>query len=120
MCESQENYSRRDNHIIKGVIEENNTITFKKKTLTSPTQIENAFNKQFTNTVTHKTHKTNRHIDRKTLKLQTTNITLTTTQVQASIKQSKNSTGPDKVNIRHLKHIGPLDSPTSPTCITHH
>ena len=45
--------------------------------------------------------------DRITLKLQTTNITFTTTQVQAEIKHSKNnnSTGPDKVNIRH---IGPL------------
>ena len=84
----------------------NNTITFKEKTPTSPTQIANAF----TNTVKHKSHKTNIHIDRNTLKLQTTNIILTTTQVQVEIKQSKNnnSTGPDKLNIRHLKHIGPL------------
>ena len=38
------------------------------------------------------------------------NITLTTTQVQEAIKQSKsnNSQGPNKVNIRHQKHIGPL------------
>ena len=79
--------------------------------VTSPIQIANAFNKQLTNTDKHKTHKTNRHIDRKTLKLQTTNITLTTTQVQAAIKQSRNnnSTWPDKVYIRHLKHIGPLE-----------
>ena len=36
--------------------------------------------------------------------------TLTTTQVQKAIKQSKNnnSQGPDKLNIRHLKHISPL------------
>ena len=36
--------------------------------------------------------------------------TLTTSQVQEAIKQSKNnnSQGPDKLNIRHLKHIGPL------------
>ena len=35
------------------------------------------------------------------------NITLTTTQVQEAIQQSKtnNSQGPDKLNIRHLKHI---------------
>ena len=35
------------------------------------------------------------------------NITLTTSQVQEAIKQSKNnnSQGPDKLNIRHLKHI---------------
>ena len=84
--------------------------TFKEKTFTSPTQIANAFNKQFTNTVQHKTHNTNRHIGRKTHKLQNTNIALATTQAQATIKQSKNknSTGPDEVNIRHLKHIGPL------------
>ena len=38
------------------------------------------------------------------------NITLTTSQVQETITQSKNnnSQGPDKLNIRHLKHIGPL------------
>ena len=38
------------------------------------------------------------------------NITLTITQVQEAIKQSKNnnSQGPDKLSIRHLKHIGPL------------
>ena len=38
------------------------------------------------------------------------NITLTTSQVQEAIKQNKynNSQGPDKLNIRHLKHIGPL------------
>ena len=37
-------------------------------------------------------------------------MTLTTTQVQEAIKQSKNnnSQGLDKLNIRHLKHIGPL------------
>ena len=38
------------------------------------------------------------------------NFTLTTSQVQEAIKQSKNnnSQGPDKLNIRHLKYIGPL------------
>ena len=38
------------------------------------------------------------------------NITLTTSQVQETLKQSKNnnSQGPDKLNIRHLKRIGPL------------
>ena len=57
-------------------------------------------------TVKHATHKTNRS----THKIQGNNITLTTTQVQEAIKQSKNnnSQGPDKLSIRHLKHIGPL------------
>ena len=58
----------------------------------------------------HATHKTNRHIDRATHSIHGYNITLTTSQVQEAIKQSKNnnSQGPDKLNIRHLKHIGPL------------
>ena len=56
------------------------------------------------------THKTNRHINRATHNIQGYNITLTTSQVQEAIKQSKNnnSQGPDKLNIRHLKHIDPL------------
>ena len=68
------------------------------------------FHKQFTNTVKHATHKTNRHINRATHTIQGYNITLTTSQVQEAIKQSKNnnSQGLDKLNIRHLKHIGPL------------
>ena len=58
----------------------------------------------------HATHKTNRHINRETHNIQGYNITLTTYQVQEAIKQSKNknSQGPDKINIRHLKQIGPL------------
>ena len=46
---------------------------------------------------------------RNTQNIQGYNITLTTSQVQEAIKQSKNnnSQGPDKLNIRHLKHIGP-------------
>ena len=46
----------------------------------------------------HATHKTNRSINRATQKIQGYNITLTTTQVQEAIKQSKNnySQGPDK------------------------
>ena len=53
---------------------------------------------------------TNRCINRATHNIQGYNITLTTSQVQEAIKQSKNnnSQGPDKLNIRHLKHIGTL------------
>ena len=56
------------------------------------------------------TCKTNRSINRATQNIQGYNITLTTSQVQEAIKQSKNSNsqGPNKLNIRHLKHIGPL------------
>ena len=58
----------------------------------------------------HATRKTNRHINRATHNIQGYNITLTTSQVQEAIKQSKNknSQGPEKLNIRNLKHIGPL------------
>ena len=58
----------------------------------------------------HTTHKTNRHINRETHNIHGYNITFTTSQVQEAIKQSKNnnSQGPDKRNIRHLKHIGCL------------
>src|SRR5437870_523581 len=37
-------------------------------------------------------------------------FSITTTQVQESIKSSKTnkSTGPDNINIQHLKHFGPL------------
>ena len=88
----------------------NTTITFNNKIATTPTHISNCFTKQFTNTVKHATHITNRHINRATHNIQGYNITLTTSQVQEAIKQSKNnnSQGPDKLNIRHLKHIGPL------------
>ena len=51
-----------------------------------------------------------RSTERATQNIQGYNITLTTFQVQEAIKQSKynNSQGPENVNIRHLKHIGPL------------
>ena len=88
----------------------NTSITFNNKIATTPTHIANCFTKQFTNTIKHATHKTNRHINRATHNIQGYNITPTTSQVQEAIKQSKNnnSQGPDKLNIRHLKHIGPL------------
>ena len=58
----------------------------------------------------HATHKTNIHINRATHHIQGYNITLTTSQVQEAIKQNinNNSQGPDILNIRHLKHMGPL------------
>ena len=88
----------------------NTSITFNNKITTTPKHIANCFAKQFTNTVKHATHKTNRHIVRATHNIQGYNITLTTSHVQEAIKQStnNNSQGPDKLNIRHLKHIGPL------------
>ena len=88
----------------------NTSITFNNKIATTPNHIANCYTKQFTNTVKHATHKTNRHITRATHNIQGYNIPLTTSQVQEAIKQSQNnnSQNPDKLNIRHLKHICPL------------
>ena len=88
----------------------NTSITFSYKIVTTPKRIANCFTKQFTKTVKHSTHKTNRYTNRATHKIQGYTITLTTTQVQEAIKQSKNNNSqcPDKLNIRHIKHIGPL------------
>ena len=84
--------------------------TSNNKIAITPKHIANCFTKHFTNTGKHATRKTNRHINRATHSIQGYNITLTTSHVQEAIKQSKNnySQGPDKLNIRHLKHIGPL------------
>ena len=89
----------------------NTSITFSNKTATTPKHIASCFTKQLTNTVKHTTNKTDRYyINRATQKIQGHNIPLTTTQVQEAIKQSKNNSlhGPDKLNIRHLKHTCPL------------
>ena len=85
-------------------------ITFNNKITNTPIHIENCFTKQFTNTVKHATHKTNKSIDRATQNIQGYNITLITSYVQEAIKliKNNNSQGPDKLNIRYLKHIGPL------------
>ena len=54
----------------------NTSITFNYKIATTPKHIANCFTKQFTNTVKHATHKTNRHINRTTHNIQGYNITL--------------------------------------------
>ena len=96
-----------------------NSIPFNNKIANTPNQIANCFTKQFTNIVKHTTHKTNRSIDRTTQNIQGYNITLTTSQVQEAIKQSKNknSQGPVKLNNRHptktqtrVPHTGPYPS----------
>ena len=88
----------------------NHSITFNNTITNTTKRIANCFTKPFTNTVKHATHKTNRSIYRAAQNIQGYNITFTTSQVQEAIKQSKNnnSQGPDKLNIRHLKHIGLL------------
>ena len=87
----------------------NTSIAFNNKITTTPKNTANYFTKQFTNTDTQHS-KTNSTINRGTQKIQGYSITLTTTQVQEVIKQSRNnnSQGPDKLNIWHLKYICPF------------
>ena len=88
--------------------QENHSMTFKDNTHINPKDTASAFNKQFINTIPHKTNTTNRKITKKVLSLQPTQMNITTEQVLAAIKNSKNnnSTGPDNINIKHLKNIG--------------
>ena len=88
----------------------NRTITFKGKTATAPNKIASSFNQQFVNVTKYSTDTQNRIIDRHTNKLNSTFIPITSEQVIHAIKNSKNnnSTGADGINIKHLKHLGPI------------
>ena len=81
-----------------------NNITFNNKITNTPKHIANCFTKLFTNTVKH-----TKQTDPLTWQHKTYKDT-TLIQVQEAIKQIKhnNSQSSDKLNIRHLKHIGPL------------
>src|SRR3989442_14001535 len=94
----------------KSPAQPNTVITFKNKPAITPQQKANAFNKQFVNTIKHATKNTNRKIDKHTKALTPTPIQITSMQVSEAINASSNnnSTGPDHINIRHLKHLGPL------------
>ena len=87
----------------------NNTITLKNYTAITPKQKANQFTKQFTNITKHKTKTHYRKLHRKIESLPTTPIKITIAQTSATLKSTKNtnSTGPDGLNIRHLKHLGP-------------
>ena len=67
----------------------NTSITFSNKLANTPKHTANCLTKQFTNPVKHATHKTNISINRATHTIQGYNITVTKTQVQEAIKQSK-------------------------------
>ena len=71
--------------------QDKNSITLKNNTHINPKDIASAFNKQFINTIPHKTNTTNRKNTRKVLRLQPTQINIKTEQVQAAIKNSKNN-----------------------------
>src|SRR5688572_32876226 len=76
----------------------------------TPEQKASAFNKQFVSTIQHATKTTNRKVDKHTKTLSSNPIHITATQGFDAIPKSSNnnSTGPDHINMRHLKHLGPL------------
>ena len=87
----------------------NRTIKFKNSNRIKAKEISESFNHQFTNITKHATNKSYRKIDKKTKNLPNDqSYYITTTQVKEAIKSSKtnNSTGPDNINIQHLKHLG--------------
>jgi hypothetical protein len=87
--------------------EPNSTIKFGNKIAKTPLEKAHAFNNQFINSVVHKTCNSNRKIDKTTKKLATEPIEILKEQTTAAIKQAKNnnSTGPQDINIKHLKHL---------------
>src|SRR6476469_4840863 len=89
----------------------NKNMYFNNKPARTPIQKATAFNKQFANTVKHATKRTNRKVTKQTKKLHCEPILISNHQTTQAIKDTKNnnSTGPDNVNIRHLKHFSPLD-----------
>ena len=101
---------------------EDHTWSIQQSTSTHTKHIHNIQQQNSNHTQTHcelfhqtihkhcQTHKTNSYINRATQKYKDITSHSLQTQVQEAIKQSKNnnSHGPDKLNIRHLKHIGPL------------
>ena len=90
---------------------ENEAITFDGSQVTSPKQIANYFNRQFTtsklgrHTSFRDTRLVSREIKRKSL---TSAVTFTTDQVTKGISSCSNTRafGPDKLSIFHLKHLG--------------
>src|SRR6478609_10389147 len=83
---------------------------FNNKPARTPIQEATAFNKQFVNTVKHATKRTNRKVNKQTKILHCEPILISNHQTTQAIKDTSNnnSTGPDNVYIRHLKHLGPL------------
>ena len=90
---------------------ENEAITFDGSQVTSPKQIANYFNRQFTtsklsrHTSSRDTRLVSREIKWKSL---TSAVTFTTYQVTKGISNCSNTRdfGPDKLSIFHLKHLG--------------
>ena len=88
----------------------NTTITHNNKTAHTDTQKANTLNKYFKSTTKHSSNPTHRITNKLTESLTSTPITITESDTILAIKQSKNnnSSGPDNINIKHLKHLGPI------------
>jgi hypothetical protein len=87
----------------------NRTINFQNKTAVTNQDKATAFNNQFIHTTTHKTNATCRQLNRKIKNLSGDEIKITMDDTITAIAKStnNNSTGPDKINIKHLKNLGP-------------
>ena len=91
---------------------ENEAIVFNDKPTSSPKDIANKFNKQFTTSklgIHSSSHET-RYVSREARKKsQETAPTFTTAMVTSAIKSCSNSRafGPDLLSIFHLKNLGP-------------
>ena len=85
--------------------QQNKSICFETKTAITDIDKAKAFNKLLTNVISCSTSKTNKHIDHTIKTLPTKEMQFTITQVQLAISNStnNNSTGPDGINIKHLK-----------------
>ena len=95
----------------KTKIHPNRTITFNDNIKSTSKSIASSFIQQFTNITKYRSSKSNRIVDRTTKKLESNEeIFITSNQTAHAIKTSKNnnSTGPDNINIKHLKHLGPI------------
>ena len=94
----------------KNTTNENQSIKFKGKYISSAYSIANAFNKQYCSIIRHTTSSTHRKIwkDNKKFDLND-DIKITEDQTNEAIKKAKASKaiGPDKMSNLHLKHLGP-------------
>ena len=88
----------------------NTTITHNNKTAHTDKQKANTLNKYFKSTTKHSSKPTHRITNKLTKSLTSTPITITESDTILAIKQSKNNnfSGPDNINIKHLKHLGPI------------
>ena len=88
----------------------NTTITHNNKTAQTDTQKANTLNKYFKSTTKHSSNPTHRITNKLTKSLTSTPITITESDTILPIKKSKNNnfSRPNNINIKHLKHLGPI------------